>query len=341
MKRILLSIVAIILVSSGAFAQKTSGTVVANTLKERIQLTGYAQTGYTYDDKEESSTFDVKRIIFMAEGQITDRWLCYFMYTLGGSASLTEIYTEYKFLRGLTARVGQFKTPYTYENLLSPTSVELINCYSLPTNYLAGVDNSDKLFGGMGGRDMGLMIYGDLCNKMLNYKLAIMNGQGINMKDRNKDKDIVGSVMVNPLKWLSVGGSFIKGKGNALVASSANPDIAAGEDYTRNRWAASAVIETSPLSLRTEYLGGKDKNAKNEGFYAIASYHILPKTIDLIASYDYFNRNKTLDDKQANYIVGAQYWFYPRCRVQLQYTFRDEYTKGSSNLIQAQMQVRF
>ena len=59
--------------------------------------------------------------------------------------------------------------------------------------------------------------------------------------------------------------------------------------------------------------------------------------------YDYFNPNKAADFKQNNYIAGVQYWFYPRCRLQAQYTFCDKQGDGQkdSNLIQAQVQVRF
>ena len=60
--------------------EKTSLNQVVNTLKERISLAGYAQVGYTYDDAGEkaSNTFDLKRVIFMARGKITDKWSCYF-----------------------------------------------------------------------------------------------------------------------------------------------------------------------------------------------------------------------------------------------------------------------
>ncbi|KAA6315919.1 hypothetical protein EZS27_033694, partial [termite gut metagenome] len=193
----------------------------------------------------------------------------------------------------------------------------------------------------LGGRDMGLMIHGDLFNKLLHYKLALMNGQGINIKDRNNNKDVVGNLMVNPLKWLSVGGSFIKGKGSAVGASSIVSDIAVGENYTRNRWSAGATVETAPVSLRGEYLSGKDGKVNSDGLYAVASFHVLPKKIDLIASYDYFNGNKSLGEKQTNYIAGAQYWFYPKCRVQLQYTFCNVKKGEDFNLVQAQIQVRF
>ena len=45
--------------------------------------------------------------------------------------------------------------------------------------------------------------------------------------------------------------------------------------------------------------------------------------------------------KQTNYIAGLQYWFYPKCRLQAQYTFRDRNKGKDSNLFQAQVQVRF
>lgn len=346
MKRILLLAISCILVLNQASAQEESAGVsvdkVVNTLKERINLSGYGQFGYTYDDElEADNSFDVKRIIFMAKGEITEKWSCFFMYNFNSGGTLLEMYTDYKFLPGLSARVGQFKMPFTIESPLSPTVTELINSYSQATNYLAAVGGShDPKMGGTGGRDAGVMIHGDLFKNKLTYHLGAFNGQGINTKDKNSQKDVVGSLMVRPLDWLSIGSSFIKGKGHALAASPFNPDIQAGDNYTRNRWAAGAVITTKPLSLRSEYLGGKDGDAKSEGWYATASYHLLPK-FDIIASYDFFNKNKDMGYKQTNYTAGIQYWFYPRCRLQAQYTYKDNKVDGSSNMIQTQIQVRF
>lgn len=328
-----------LLLMGNAMAQETLNKVV-NTLKERITLSGYAQLGYTYNDAADpNNMFDVKRIIFMADGKITNQWSCYFMYDFAAGGTLLEVYTDYKFLPGLTARMGQFKTPYTIENLLSPSSVELINCYSLSACYLAAINGSDKLCASNGGRDIGLMVYGDLFKNLLTYKLAVMNGQGINTKDLNNQKDIVGYLMVNPTKWLSVGGSFIKGKGYAMAAS----DIAGikmGESYNRNRWSMGAVLTAKNASLRTEYMTGKDGSMESNGFYATGCAQILPK-LDVIASYDYFNRNTDIDEKQSNYIAGLQYWFYPKCRLQAQYTRQVPKDGEGSNLLQAQIQVRF
>lgn len=302
---------------------------------------GYIQAGYTYDDTATpDNNFDIKRIIFMAEGKITDNWSLYFMYNFNSGGTLLEAYTDYKIFPGLSARLGQFKVPYTIESPLSPTTVELIECYSQATNYLAAIGNHDPLIGATGGRDLGFMLYGNLFDNILTYHIGIINGQGINNRDRNSNKDIIGSLMVHPLKWLSIGGSFIKGKGNVAGISDVNPNLLPGDNYTRDRWALGTVIETKPVSFRTEYLGGKDGQIKSEGYYMTASYHILPK-LDIIASYDYLNKNKEISYKQTNYVAGLQYWFYPRCRIQAQYTYKDSKLEKSGNMVQAQVQVRF
>lgn len=322
---------------------KALGTVV-NTLKEHLTLEGYAQVGYSYDDSgnEKTNSFDIKRAILMLRGKITDRWSCYFSYNFANTGKILEVYTEYTFLPQLTVRVGQFKTMFTFENPMSPCSMELINVYSQATNYLAGYNGSDPLYGSNAGRDLGLMIYGDLFkNRLLSYKLAVMNGQGINKKDGNNQKDIVGTLLLNPLHWLSVGGTFSKGKGCAVAVSDINPEIGVGDNYTRNRWSVGAIVKSQYLDLRTEYLQGKDGHVKSEGFYATLSAHVLPR-FDVVASYDYFDKNRSSNvDEQTNYVAGVQWWFYPKCRLQLQYTYCNRHHADHSNLLQTQIQVRF
>ena len=148
----------------------------------------------------------------MARGKITDKWSAYFMYSFANTGKILEAYTEYRFLPQLTARIGQFKTMYTIENPMSPCFVELINCYSQAVNYLPVSMAVIRCMALQAVVIWDCLIYGDLFDSLMTYNLAIMNGQGINLKDKNNQKDIVGSLMVHPLKWLSVGGSFVKGK---------------------------------------------------------------------------------------------------------------------------------
>lgn len=156
----------------------------------------------------------------------------------------------------------------------------------------------------------------------------------------NNPKDVIGNLMIYPLDWLSIGGSSIHGTGHA-IADSEYTRIKTGENYAKKRWSAGAVVTTPKFNLHSEYLGGKDRNVKSEGFYATGSVRFA-WNFDFIASYDYFNPNKATDFKQNNYIAGVQYWFYHRCRLQAQYTFCDKKGNGQkdSNLIQVQVQVR-
>ena len=57
----------ILLLPIDLVAQETLGKVV-NTLKERINLSAYAQLGYTYNSAADpDNTFDIKRVIFMED----------------------------------------------------------------------------------------------------------------------------------------------------------------------------------------------------------------------------------------------------------------------------------
>ncbi|MDR0894375.1 MAG: OprO/OprP family phosphate-selective porin [Prevotellaceae bacterium] len=340
MKSLLLSLS--LLLSTSLIAQETAAPSLVNTLKERIALSGYAQFGFTADHADGgNSTFDIKRIIFMADGKITDRWKCYFMFDFGPGRQLMEIYTEYRFLPELTLRIGEFKTMYSLENPLSPCNTELIGCYSQGVSYLAGVDGSDPLYGASTGRDLGLLLYGSLFGGWADYNLAIMNGTGINVKDRNRAKDIVGSLSLHPLKWLSLHGSFIRGEGHAVAASTYNPDIAAGDNYRRNRWSAGINLKSKPIDVRAEYLEGTDGKANSRGGYVSTTVRVL-RNFDAVASVDYFDKNRQLADaSQLNSIVGVQYWFYPKCRLQVQYIHSNPKNRDNSHQLQTQVQVRF
>ena len=179
---------------------KTPLNQVVNTLKERISLAGYAQLGYTYDDAADPGQYIRHQTDHLSWHMVKSptRWTCDFMYDFYNGGMLLEVYTDYRILSGLTARIGEFKVPYTIENELSPTTVELINCYSQSVCYLAGVSGSDKCYGMTSGRDIGMMIHGKLFHDFLQYKFAVMNGQGLNTKDKNSQKDVVGNLMVYP-----------------------------------------------------------------------------------------------------------------------------------------------
>jgi hypothetical protein len=142
-----------------------------------------------------------------------------------------------------------------------------------------------------------------------------------------------------------------KGKGHAIGEAEWNPDIKEGDDYRRDRFSAGAEYkvgsyaagkykEARPLSLRGEYLNGKDGNVTSQGAYLTACVPVT-QGMDIIASGDWFDRNTRMKYDQTQVTAGIQYWFYKKCRLQVQYTRTwSQYQKDYNNL-QAQLQVAF
>ncbi len=331
---------------AGLMAENEKSTL--SVLLEKVKLTGYGQVGYTYNsfdpaqEGKESNTFDIKRIMFMAEGQITSKLTLYFMYDFA-NARLHEYWGEYSFHPAFKLRIGQFKAPFTIESPMSPATLQIISG-AQSVQYLAGISAADVCYTGQAGRDLGIMASGDFFPykswKLLGYKIGIFNGQGMNVKDKNKYKDVVGTISINPLEQLMLAGSFYIGHG---YASADNPfgAFGKGENYRRNRWSAGAEVKTRPLYLRSEYIEGTDGGIKSRGAYATAAIHVHPK-VDIIASYDYFNKCTATCVEQTNYIVGAQWWLYRRCRLQAQYVFQDRGEGNhNANLVMAQLQLGF
>ena len=257
------------------------------------------------------------------------------------SSVVQEYYTDYRFTRHneLSVRVGQFKHSYSLENPLSPTVLELIDVYSQAVLFLAG-EGADPLFGVQYGRDLGMMVYGDLFKDKIHYELALMNGQGINKKDGNSDKDVIVKLEYKPIKELRIVGSAQKGRGHAVGTAEWNPDIQIGDNYRRDRLSIGGELKSKGLSLRSEYLTGKDGEVNSQGAYLTGCVTIA-KNLDVIGSADYYDRNTQMDYKQTNATIGLQYWFFKKCRVQAQYTRCWRSFDTDYNWLQAQVQVAF
>lgn len=322
----------------------------------RITLNGYAQGGWSFQDINGHTTnsYNLKRTLLWAKARITDRWSFMFMHDF--SSVVQEYYTDYRISndKSLTVRLGQFKHSYTMENPLSPTQLELIDVYSQAVLYLAG-EGPDPLNGVNYGRDMGLMVFGDLANGFLHYELALMSGQGINRKDMNNQKDFLAKLEVKPFDGFRIVGSGYLGTGYAIGKAAWNPTILIGDNYKRNRYSIGAEYKTHayspgqykearPASIRTELLGGQDGEVGSRGGYVTTSVPVAG-ALDLVASAEIFDRNTKVDGwDQANLTFGMQYWFYKKCRVQLQYTrcICGAYISSEDyNWLQAQVQVAF
>ena len=322
----------------------------------RITFNGYAQGGWSYQDQNGTKTnsYNLKRTLLWAKARITDRWSFMFMHDF--SSVVQEYYTDFRISndKSLSLRLGQFKHSYSMENPLSPTALELIDVYSQAVLYLAG-EGPDPLNGVNYGRDMGLMAYGDILNNKVHYELALMSGQGVNRKDLNNQKDFIAKLELKPFDGLRIVGSGYLGTGCAVGTAAWNPTISVGDNYKRNRYSAGIEYKTQayspgqykearPASIRAEWLGGEDGDVGSRGGYVTMCFPVVD-ALDIVACGETYNRNTEVDGwDQTNLTLGVQYWFYKKCRLQLQYTRSlcgENISTKDYNWLQAQVQVAF
>lgn len=346
---------ALSLLAASTFAQepKDEGYWLKD-IADRIQINGYAQAGYTYThrDGKNTNTLDVKRTLLWAKANVSDRWAFLIMHDF--SSELQEFYTSYRITDGpqLSVRLGQFKSQLTLENVYSPVVCELIDVLSQGATYLSGC-GSDPLFGIQYGRDLGIEFYGQVLDDKLFYNVQLLNGRGVNKKDLDNKKDIVIKLDYRPMEGLKLVTTAQKGYATAIAPSPFIPaanSIAVGETYRRDRWTAGAEYKTHGgkndywkdrcASVRGEVMGGKDGRTHSWGTYAVTSIPVVGQ-LDAVAAVDYFNYAKDYNFDQTNLALGVQYWYFRKCRLQLQYTWSDTWNYGTTNRIQIQTQVAF
>ena len=311
----------------------------------QLRLMGYGQAAYTakWQDDQSSNNMEVQRFILMADAQINDKISFWLMYDFANS-KLHEYYAQYAFSPALKVRVGQYKQPFTLESLLPPTVISNVGMDE-SVSYMAGIGADDPCYGiGRVGRDVGIMLTGDAIMRegqpLLNYSIGVFNGAGMNQKENNNQKDVIGMINVMPFKNTKFSTSFILGTAKAQ-ADSRYGKFVTGDNYKRNRFALGAEHKNSVVNLRSEAMWGNDGGVNSFGYYANAEFHLC-KRLDLVANYDYLKRN--MDDYDSythNYMGGLQYWVYKQCCIRSQYVIKNPEYASSSNAWVTQFQIAF
>ena len=369
MRKIFITFAAL-LISMSTIAETTETDFVAETqdindgkdlnywtkeLASRVKVRGYAQAGYTAtlpEEGEKRNTFDMKRVVLMVGAEITPEFYAFFMHEFK-LKDMQEYYLEYRPSKAFKLRFGQSKIEYTMENPMSPCVLESIGPMAQGVFWLCGYD---PLIGNPAGRDMGLMVYGDLFNDKLGYVLEVVNGGQTNASDRDNRKNVIGKLEFKPVQNLRLSVSGQIGYGTAVADSKYNPTVNVGDIYRQNRYAAGAEWKSKATGndfyknrcamVRTEVLGGKDGGCKSVGAY-ISSSIPLYKGLDLVWMADYMNYNTDMGLKKTNLMAGVQYWIFKRCRLQAQYTYSARSTAmkalegANQSIIQTQIQVAF
>lgn len=305
-----------------------------------IQLSGYTQLRYLLtEENSKRSGFDIRRARLDIKGAITPFFSYRLQTELADKPKLLDAYGEIKVADYFVITVGQFKIPFSMENLASSNKLEVIDRSQVVEALVA---RGKDVIGNQNGRDIGIQFGGGFMKKngipVIEYRLGFFNGSGINIADTANDaKDVVGRVVINPVKGLSFGGGYYGGYGKALHT---NVD---GVSQARNRLGFEASYVLSRFSIRGEYILGSDKGTDRAGWYLQSGYFIIPQKFQLVAKYDLFDINTaTADNTSISYVFGGNYNFNSWSRLQIFYTIRAEQIKSViNNYLAAQFQIGF
>jgi phosphate-selective porin OprO and OprP len=306
----------------------------------QMQLSGYSQLRYqTFQETGKKDGFDIRRARLDLRGNVTP----YFSYRaqadLADKPKLIDGYGEIKLADYFTITAGQFKIPFSLENLASSNKLEMIDRSQVVEALVA---RGKDVIGNQNGRDIGIQVSGTFLKvkdlPVVEYRLGIFNGSGINVADTaNEAKDIVGRLILTPVKGLSFGGGYYNGWDKAI-----KPDVL-GNSQVRNRFGFELSYLTSSISARGEYIKGKDGKTSRSGWYIQAGYFIVPQKLQILGKYDSYDPNlSTTDNISTCYVVGANYNFNTWSRLQVFFTLRqEEGTAIDNNYISIQYQIGF
>ncbi len=324
---------------------------------EKFQLTlgGRMQFRYTYTDKDnhytkpsdrqDTSNFDAKRIRLIAQGYAYSKDLTYKLefdpraYASDTKKGLNDAFLNYRLIDEAQIRVGQFKTPFTRQELTSDGALQF-------------VDRSIAVDAFKPSYDIGAMLHGKVAKGLAEYYAGVFGGAGQTNTRNFTNNLFVARVAVNPLgdmayseadldrsarPLLSIGANYFMNtlhKSTSGTTTSLDNSIsnyassgwlgkgyntistAATDKFDIDSFSGDLAFKWMGLSLQGEYLWGQAEAKSNNrllrahGFYAQAGYTIIPKKLEAAFRYSYLDPNRdTRNDLQTETIGSVSYYF--------------------------------
>lgn len=348
-----------------------------------VKLSGYGMTQYQYSDQKgnKSNSFNLRLFRLVLDGRILNDfyWKAQIQVngntsTLGSSPRLVDLFAEWQKYDYFKVKIGEFKRPFTFDNPLHPIDQEFMGVGQVISKLSGFSDRTGEH--PSNGRDLGLQVQGDFLKNaagrnLLHYQIGVFNGQGINTKDVDQRKDIIGGLWVMPVEGLRLGVFGWEGSS----ARKGNWTDAAGVTHTgevrslpKHRYALSGEYKFNDWTLRSEYVhstgyafakaltntNAQDPNFTNcevntalgnkaDGFYGLVIAPVIQKKVHVKARYDLYRPTAEWNRSRTQYEVGADYYFHKNFQINVEYARINDRTlaKHNYNMIDVEVDFRF
>jgi hypothetical protein len=312
---------------------------------KKITIAGYTQVRYqALEETGKVDGFDIRRARLDVKGNISPYWSYRVQFDLAGTPKLIDAYAELKLNDYFNFTIGQAKIPFSLENLASSNKLELIDRSQAVEALVA---RGKDVGGNQNGRDIGIQLGGTILKvkdrPVVDYRLGVYNGSGINTTDTNEKKDFATRLIVHPVVGLDISAALYNGSRFVPEVKAGTVVTTPSKNVDRNRYGFDLNYDLKDLAIRGEYIHGTDDLIDREGYYFQAGYYFLQKKLQLIAKYDFYDTDKAKADNASTwYVFGANYNFNTNVRLQANYTVKqEEGTSIDNNFASIQFQIGF
>ncbi|HXU31215.1 MAG TPA: porin [Thermoanaerobaculia bacterium] len=338
MRRPLLGITLAVIVGISPSAAQQSPTAVARPAGREPILTigGLIQAQADFGDRGDSrftndnDRFYLRRARLNATGKFLEEFDFRLELDLAGSltntsalrAQATDAYITWNRYHAAIVRVGQFKTPFGFEQL-----------YGDPR--LATLERSlvnDRL---TLSRQIGVQVSGDLADKRLTYAVGAFNGNGTNNNFNDDDRFLIaargagvpwrGGLNGIPASWTVGANGYQSHDANVpqgpefgFDSTPATPDRDAIFSGDRRGWGIDSQLVFGRFDLWGEYLSTRwepesrrpSAVVESSGWYAQAGLYVVPERLQVVLKEETFDpRTDHSGDTTTTDTAGINYFF--------------------------------
>ena len=333
---------------------------------KNIKFSGYAMLQYQGQDPEgnHSNSFNLRLARFILDGKIGDfDWRAQIQGTNATgpgqpTVQLVDLYAEWRKYPEFKIRAGQFKRAFTYENPTNPITQGWRGYADVINKLSAFGDRTGER--SSGGRDIGIQLSGDLFpnangRRLFHYQIGVYNGEGVNQKDMDNRKDIIGGVWVMPIKGLRIGAFGWTGSRGGML----DPLTGQTRSIEKNRYALSVEYDLNEYTFRAEYIHSQGWGAKSpgnnvreiyyengdkaDGWYVFGIVPLIKGKLHAKARYQTYRNKKEWGSSVNQVECGLNYYFTKNLELHAEYSRVNDRTlaKHDYNLVDVELDFRF
>jgi phosphate-selective porin OprO and OprP len=294
------AVLCLCMIAAPAFLQAQSlGTVKPAGKEPTLVIGGLLQVQAEFGDRGDTrfGTDNDRFYLRRARINVSGRFLEEFDFRLEGDfggtlantsalrAQLTDGFINWNRYPEANIRMGQFKTPFGFEQLFSDPRLITIE-RSLVNDRLTL------------SRQLGMQVGGDLLEKRVSYAAGVFNGNGANNNFNDDDSFLsvarLAGVLVQgkPLTW-SVGGNAFSSEDTSVAAADFGfqNNVFAGE---RVGTGFDTQLLAGPFELWAEYLAidwepSSGREIGSEGWYVQGSWFFIPNRLQAVLKAESFD----------------------------------------------------